>query len=262
MPYMRFNNTNIHYRDEGDGFPLIFLHGLSDSADFWEPLINEFSNKYRIIAPDLRGHGNSNETRKISIDLFTADLHHLLGNLKIKNVNIFGFSLGALVAQNFCLKYPQAVQSMILLSAFSYCTPQLNKTFQKLENCILEGGLSDFFDEMIKLVYTPEFISDHNEIFKYKKTSIEMNFPRVIIESINACNDFNIKKSLSEIKVLTLIFSGCEDILTLPTHSEDLKKDISDSKIIYLDGVGHNLLLPEKIPEIIIEIRKFLKKVD
>ena len=259
MPILIFNNLKIHYLDEGAGVPLILLHGLSDSSDFWKPLINELSKEYRVIAPDLRGHGSSSKNVSISLELFTQDLYNLFDNLKLKNAHIFGFSLGALIAENFSLKYSQYVNSMVLFSSFSQCKPQLTKIFQKLRKITLDEGIAGFFDEMIELVYTPEFISDHDEVYKYKKTAIEMNSADVIVQSLNVCIDFNIKNRVSEIKARTLIFSGSEDILTPPIYSEELLQDIFHSQLHSLCNVGHNVMVPENFREIIGEINKFLK---
>jgi 3-oxoadipate enol-lactonase len=254
-----FNNLKIYYLDEGAGVPLILLHGLSDSSDFWKPLINELSKEYRVIAPDLRGHGGSSKNVSISLELFTQDLYNLFDNLKLKNAHIFGFSLGALIAENFSLKYSQYVNSMVLFSSFSQCKPQLTKIFQKLRKITLDEGIAGFFDEMIELVYTPEFISDHDEVYKYKKTAVEMNSADVIVQSINVCIDFNIKNRVSEIKARTLIFSGSEDVLTPPIYSEELLQDIFHSQLYSLCNVGHNVMVPENFCEILGEINKFLK---
>ncbi len=259
MPQSRFKELKIHYLDDGDGSVIVFLHGLSDSADFWKPLINEFSDGFRTIAMDLRGHGGSSETGKISIDSFTDDLNGLLISLDIKHAHIFGFSLGSLVALNFTLKYPQAVDSLVLFSSFSHCTPKMAETFQKLKNNILKGDVSSFFDEMVKLVYTPEFLKMHREIYGYKQLAVKMNSSKVLVESLDVCTNFNIKNKIYQIKVPTLIFSGCEDNFVPPSQSEELKNQILDSKIIFLDNVGHNMILTETMPKIVWEIKEFLK---
>ena len=185
MPIIKFNNLKIHYLDEGKGEPLILLHGLSDSSNFWKPLINEFSKEYHLIVPDLRGHGISSKNVRISMKLFTQDLYNLVDKLDIQDAHIFGFSLGALIAQNFSLEYPQNVKSLVLLSAFSHCKPQLQDTFKKLEKITFNEGISGFFDMMIKLVYTPEFILDHDEIYTYKETAIKMNSTYALLQSLN-----------------------------------------------------------------------------
>jgi pimeloyl-ACP methyl ester carboxylesterase len=259
MPILIFNNLKIHYLDEGTGVPLILLHGLSDSSDFWKPLINELSKKYRVIVPDLRGHGSSSKNVSISMELFTQDLYNLFDNLKLKNAHIFGFSLGALIAENFSLNYSQYVNSMVLISSFSQCKPQLTKIFQKLKKITKEEGIAGFFDEMVELVYTPEFILDHEDLYKYKKTAVEMNSADVIVQSLNVCIDFNIKKRVSEIKARTLIFSGSEDRLTPPIYSEELWHDIFHSQLYNLCNVGHNVMVTENFDEIMREINKFLK---
>lgn len=86
-----------------------------------------------------------------------------------------------------------------------------------------------------------------------------MNEQNMIVQSLNVCIDFNLKKRISEINARTLIFFGYEDILTPPTYSKELFHDIINSQVHGWDNVGHNLLVHENINEILMEIHKFLK---
>jgi pimeloyl-ACP methyl ester carboxylesterase len=259
MPFMNSNNIKIYYRNEGLGCPIIFIHGLSDSSDFWNPLIDHYSKEYNTIAQDLRGYGRSSDIGNISIRLLTEDLNNLFEELEIKIANIVGFSLGALLAQNFYLEYPEKVRSLTLCSSFGYATAKTAETFRNLEKLTIDGGISLFFDEMIKLVYTSKFLLAHNEYYDFKQSVIELNSPEIIIQSLRICEKYNIKFRLSEIDVPTLIICGSEDSLIQPMNSIDLNQNIPDSRLIQLADVGHNIFIPEKIPEIIKELDKFLK---
>ena len=255
---MKLNNISVHYKNEGEGTPLIFLHGISDSSDFWIPLIKHFSSEYQVIAPDLRGHGLSSRDVDIDIDLFTEDLNGIVNELHLQKVIIAGFSLGSLIALNYTLKFPDKFKSMILCSGYSKATPKISQNLEYLENLTETGGVAGFFDEMIEMVYTKEFLLKHAEYYDFKESAIEMNSENVIIQSLKVCQEYDVKNSLKEIEIPSLIICGSEDDLIPQSSSIDLNNDLADSNLIKLSNVGHNILIPETVPRIISEITGFL----
>jgi 3-oxoadipate enol-lactonase len=84
MPKVILNDIKINYTEEGKGFPLILIHGLSDDSRLWAPLMPAFSRKYRTIALDLRGHGLSGKPdTPYSIQQISEDLFEFLQELEI-----------------------------------------------------------------------------------------------------------------------------------------------------------------------------------
>lgn len=258
---MKINDVNIHLRDNGDGFPIILLHGLSDSSHFWDPLIDRLSSHYHTVAPDLRGHGGSSKTNNISMEIFTGDVKGMMEELGIEETIIIGFSLGALISLNFALKHPKKVRSLILLSGYGHNGPELIKRFQNLQDITLERGIGGFFDDMIQSVYPKEFEFDGEILAESKAIALNTNTKESLIYSLEVCKNFTVKNRLKEINVPTLVFCGNEDILIENKNSEELRRGIKNSKLIQLEGVGHNLLVPDKIDEIILEILKFLDEI-
>lgn len=223
----------------------------------------EFSKHYRTIAVDVRGHGHSSKPdASYSIQLFSEDLSGFLERLKISQTHLIGFSMGAAIAKQYTLNHPEEVRSLTLLSAFSHNDPHLQNTLTYLRSTIVQGGFSTFFDEAVRLVVTPEFASVNAEaITDMKANSIRINSPEAILRAINACLGFDVKDEISQISFPTLIISGEEDALT-PLHlAEQIHRSIEGSQWRILKGVGHNLLVPEKIPELTQLILRFLERV-
>lgn len=260
MSFMSADDVNIHYLEAGSNSPIIFLHGLSDSSQFWEQLTNTLPNEYRIISPDLRGHGRSTKTSKITMDLFTRDLNNLINTLGIEKAVIIGFSLGALIALNFTLEHPDKVKSLILMSAYSSTSSDTRKKIGYLQKVTNERGVDGFFDEMIGLVYPSEFKIDQSTILKYKTIAVNNNSTDSLIRSLDVCKNFNVKDKLGGINIKTLIICGIEDSFVSNHCSEDLYQNIKNSKLIELEDAGHNILVPEKINEVKLEVVKFLKE--
>jgi len=256
------NGIDIHCQQEGTGFPLILIHGLSDSSVLWVPLMSKLARHYRTIALDLRGHGESEKPDiPYSIQLFSEDLLCFLQRLKLPNAHLLGFSLGAAVAQQFTLDHPDKTSSLILLSPFSYTDPCLRQNLKRLREIVKRGGLPAFFDEAIRLVVTPEFISANvDAIARMKEECVRINSPAAILHAIDACENFDVRDRISQITHHTLLISGSEDVMS-PIHlAEQIHRSIKDSKWKIMGDVGHNLLIPENVPRLAQIILEFVKR--
>lgn len=104
-----------HYIEQGQGYPLILLHGNGESCDYFEHQIPFFSTTYRVIAIDTRGHGKSPRGEKpFTIKQFAEDLHDFMNEKCIEKAILLGFSDGGNIALTFALKYPERVEKMIV----------------------------------------------------------------------------------------------------------------------------------------------------
>jgi 3-oxoadipate enol-lactonase len=263
MPTINVRGIEINYRDEGAGFPLLLIHGLSDTLTLWTPLMSEFSNYYRVIAMDVRGHGcSSKPDMPYSIGMFSEDLRGFLDRLEIPQAHLLGLSMGGAIAQRFTLDYPESVASLILLSSFYHCDSGLRDTLGKLREIAAEEGLAAFFDEAVKLVVSHDFVSAHREdIAEMKKICAQINSPIAIVHAIDACLEFDASDRISQVSLPTLILSGNEDIFVPPYLAEQIHRCIRGSEWRILTGVGHNLVIPEKTLELTRIILEFLGRL-
>lgn len=108
-------DIQLHYIEQGQGQPLILLHGNGESCDYFEHQIPHFSADYRIIAIDTRGHGKSPKGEKsFTIKQFAEDLHDFMDEKGIEKAILLGFSDGGNIALTFTLKYPERVEKLIV----------------------------------------------------------------------------------------------------------------------------------------------------
>ena len=101
-------DIQLHYTEQGSGFPLILLHGNGEDSSYFVHQIDHFSKQYRVIALDTRGHGQSPRGEKpFSIKQFAEDLHDFMNEKGIDKAILLGFSDGGNIALTFALKYPE-----------------------------------------------------------------------------------------------------------------------------------------------------------
>ena len=108
----------LNFIEQGQGQPLILLHGNGESCDYFEHQITFFSHDYRVIALDTRGHGQSPRGEKpFTIKQFAEDLHDFMDEKSIEKAILLGFSDGGNIALEFALQYPERVEKLILNGA-------------------------------------------------------------------------------------------------------------------------------------------------
>ena len=97
MPTLQLNDIGLYYEIIGEGAPLLFIHGLGSSIRDWEPQVDFFAERYKVILFDVRGHGKSSKPPgPYSIPQFAADTANLLEKLEVAPVHVVGISMGVL----------------------------------------------------------------------------------------------------------------------------------------------------------------------
>src|SRR3984893_16935249 len=125
MTYAAVNGLQLYYEIHGAGRPLVLLHGGLMTIDLnWGPVLEPLAASRQVIAVELQGHGHTADTdRPMTIEAFAGDVVSLLGHLEIGQADLFGFSLGGLVACAVALGSPTRVGKLIVASADAHRPP-------------------------------------------------------------------------------------------------------------------------------------------
>ncbi len=118
LKYLDLHGERIAYLDEGNGEAIVLLHGLAGSSETWRSLIGPLSRKYRVVAPDLLGHGNSTKPRTdYSLGALSVLIRDVLDELGITRATFVGHSLGGGIAMQFVYQHPDYVQRLVLINS-------------------------------------------------------------------------------------------------------------------------------------------------
>ena len=114
--HLDLGGLGFHYTDwGGDGPPLVMLHGLSGHARTWDHTAAALSDRYRVLALDQRGHGDSDWAPQYGIGLMAADLLAFMDALQLREVTLMGLSMGGLVSFVFTAAHPERVRRLMVL---------------------------------------------------------------------------------------------------------------------------------------------------
>lgn len=118
MPFITVDDIRLYYEETGSGPPLVFLHGLGSSHRDWWRQVDAFSDRYRVITVDLRGHGRSEKpSGPYSIPLFAEDVAALLRALDAAPACIVGLSMGGMIAFQLAVSHPEVVERLVVVNS-------------------------------------------------------------------------------------------------------------------------------------------------
>jgi pimeloyl-ACP methyl ester carboxylesterase len=113
------NGVKLHYLTAGTGDPIVLLHGFAETSHMWLPLIAKLSDKHTVIAPDLRGFGQSSAPADgYTKTAMAQDIHELMQSLGYGRIRLVGHDIGLMVAYAYAAQYPGEVDRLVLMEAF------------------------------------------------------------------------------------------------------------------------------------------------
>ena len=260
MPEIRVNGVNIYYEISGQGPALVLLHGWAENHNFWKFQIPDFSKDYKVVAIDLRGHGESDKPKaEYSIQKFADDLYHVLNGLGIDRAIIAGHSMGGMTALVFCLAHPEKVKALILVNTTSAGIHEAGIISPKE---ILEIIRTSGFENVVKQFFAQTFFASgtSGDLINWAKSEVLKTPQYVVEEALKAIMEHAVTRKLSKITVPTLIIHSTEDLAIGVKMAEIMNERIPNSRLKIVEGAGHHTML-EKPDEFKNTVLDFLRKL-
>jgi pimeloyl-ACP methyl ester carboxylesterase len=117
--FAEVNGVRLHYLVAGQGDPVVLLHGYAETSHMWLPLIEKLADKHTVIAPDLRGFGQSSAPEEgYTKAAMAQDIHALVKSLNYDRIRLVGHDIGLMVAYAYAAQYPDDVDRLVLMEAF------------------------------------------------------------------------------------------------------------------------------------------------
>ncbi len=250
MPYTTIRGTRIYYQEQGEGLPLIFIHGSMSSHLAWSHQ-RPLSEDYRPVMLDLPGHGRSDPPdAEISVKLYTDYVAEFIKKLDlIKGIPV-GHSLGGAITLQLVLDYPGLLTALVLVG-----------TGAKLGvlPAILESLKTNYEESVELAVGKLGFAAGADPVLieQSKQECLRCN-PEIAYSDFASCNNFDVRDRLAEIYLKTLIIVGEEDKLTPLKWSKYLRENIPKSSLLEVEKAGHMVMMEQ--PDIVNQrIQSFIR---
>lgn len=242
MTRIQINDINLAYTDTGSGRPIVLIHGYPFNRSLWDDQIPALSNNHRVIAPDLRGFGESDASQEPStMNRLAADVAALMDHLEIPRATIGGLSMGGYVALAFYKQFASRVRALVLADTRAQAdTEEAKQTRAQHAEKALSEGMAGIADLMLPKLLTPETVSKHPEIVKRVRDMMLKTKPEGAAAALRGMAERDDQMELlPKITVPTLILVGAEDAITPVADSEKMHHAIQGSSLAVLDHAGH-----------------------
>ena len=248
--FIEINGLQVHYRDEGKGFPIVLVHGTASSLHTWNDWTTKLSKNYRVIRMDLPAFGltGPNKIADYSIEAYTQFLHQFLSKIKLDKFYLAGNSLGGNIAWNYAAEYPEQIEKLILVDASGLPT-------NKPQPAIFKMAKTPFLNSLF-LYVTPKFFIKKNMeqvyaddtkitdalITRYHKMALRVGNRQAFIDrakvDFKLGGEANLEK-LKSIQTPTLLIWGAKDTWIPLDNGKRMNKLMRNSKLVVLENSGH-----------------------
>ena len=243
------NGFAMAYTDSGKGLPLLLIHGYPLNRHMWEPQVKELGDLLRAVAPDLRGHGESESVSgPYSMDLFVDDLAAFLDALGIQQkIVLCGLSMGGYIALAFQRKYAARLQALILTATRAAGdSPQAQAGRDQAAETAREKGVEAIVETLLPKLLAPETPQNDPELVRRVRSIISSTSLDGVLGDLAALkNRPDSRPFLKDIQVPTLILHGTEDQIIPSQEAKEMQAAIPDARLQLLPQAGHMLNLEQ-----------------
>lgn len=233
--FVEINGLKMYYEIQGTGKPLLLLHGAFSTVEGWATILPALTKERQVITVELEGHGHTRDLeRPLTFEQMADDTAALVKQLKLTNVEIFGYSMGGTVALAVAVRHPELVSKLAIYGSCASTAkdtydPEIYKQFQSIS--------TDFAPPILKE--------------PYDRTAPDPSRWPILVTKIKQLEeDFKgySAADLKKIKAQTLIMMGDRDVVR-PEHAVEMYRSITNSQLAIFPSSDHFLLWtsPDKI---------------
>ncbi len=261
------DGETLAYIERGDpsGPAVVLIHGFTDSARDWVPLLPYLSTHYRLILVDLRGHGASAKPECCYGRLdFAYDIKLLLDALHVRKVGVVGHSLGSIVAQTFAEYWPERTADVVLISSTGGLPPGRPRRAPQFDFAAAIRQLKEPIDPdspfMIAWWASPTPV-DPDFIRRQRKDAAGIPLRvwlAVLDQALPADQYADLQRTLPRLKAPTLLIWGSKDPIMEEPARRSLRRALPHARVRIFDGLGHNPFW-ENPPAVATAVNQFLE---
>lgn len=250
------DGLSLFYHDEGQGEPLLLIHGFPLSSDLYQPQRAAFTPRFRVITPDLRGMGRSDTpTGTYSVETYADDMVALLDHLGIGRAVVGGMSMGGYILLAMLRRHPDRVEGAIFIDTKAGADTEEGRAGRrKMAEQARAEGAGAVADVMLPKMLTERTRSQQPELAAHVREMMAATPVDGIVGALEAlAARADSTEHLQQFDVPALVIVGSEDQVTPPTEAEKLQQGLPKAQLVVIDGAAHaaNLERPNEVNHVI-----------
>jgi 3-oxoadipate enol-lactonase len=242
--------TGLFVTEAGKGRPVLFLHGLGWSHALWHRQVETLSDRYRVLAGDMRGHGRSAKPPgPYTMDALAEDWLRVLDACGVEDLAVVGLSQGGMVAMLIASLLPDRVTALALLGTACRFSDQAWAGMEERGRVARAAGPRAAAEATARTLFSTSFANHHQDfVAEFIEDRLAAD-PAGIAAAMAALRGFDIREQLGRISCPTLILHGTEDRVIAPESADDIAQHIPGSELHLIEDAGH--ILPVERPELV-----------
>jgi 3-oxoadipate enol-lactonase len=262
---VKAGQIEVQVMERGAGLPILLVHGFPLDHSMWDAQIAHLSQRWHVIAPDLRGFGGSQITPgTVTMRQMADDLNALLDALGIdRPVALCGLSMGGYVAFQFWRHYRSRIRALVLCDTRATAdTPEAAESRLKMVEHVLRAGTEYVADAMLPKLFAPSTFQSHPNAIRFERRKILAAAPEGVAAALRGmAQRLDVRGYLHEISLPTLVVVGQEDAISTVDEMRGMAAAIAGAEFVVIPDSGHMTPL-ENPPAFNDAIEQFLARVD
>jgi pimeloyl-ACP methyl ester carboxylesterase len=239
---IKSEDAEIAYRVLGEGRPVVLLHPFPANHEFWLPVAETLSTRYRVVFPDMRGHGDSSVGEgPATMDKHAADIARVMDDADIGRVPLVGVSIGGYALFEFWRRYRGRVAALGLCNTKAPADGAEARAGRlQAANDVIERGTEPFFQSMVPRVFSKTTREMRPDLVEGVLRMMRKMSPEGVaqVQRGMAARPDSVD-TLKTINVPTLLLTGEDDILTGVNEAELMRQHIANSQLRVIPKGGH-----------------------
>jgi 3-oxoadipate enol-lactonase len=228
----------LSFTERGHGPALVFLHAYPLDSAMWRAQIEFFSDRYRVVAPDIFGFGASQPARPWTMSQMGDELATLLDRLRIERCTLAGLSMGGYISLPFALSQPGRVERLVLAHTRARADFEAERAAR---NAMIEGlereGISTLPEKMLPRLLGP---NAGEAVRNFVRASIERTTREADVHAVTAMRDRSDQTArLANLHCRTLVIAGSGDAILKVEDCQAMAEAIPRGEFVVIPGTGH-----------------------
>jgi len=221
MPFAELPEARVHYTRDGEGPPIVFVHGTAADSEQWVEAVTDLADRHTVICPDLSGSGPTTDAgRPLTVEALAAQVIAVIADACVSGVHIVGHSMGAVVAAAVSAQRPDLVAGAVLHAGWARSDARLRALFGAW-NALLHSAPLRFAELILATALSPEFLSTLDDsAFAAAADDLRARLAPGTERHIELDARVDIRADIARLRVPVLLLASDQDQIITPDHHD------------------------------------------